>query len=301
MKNTKTLSPICLFTYNRVSVTKKTITALKNNFLSSKSELFIFSDGWKKNNENDEDKVEEVRDYLNTIKGFQKITIFNSDKNKGLSKSIIEGVTKVVNVYDKVIVLEDDLLTSPNFLNYMNETLDYYSNNNKIFSISGYTLNLDALSNLSKDVYLGVRASSWGWGTWKNRWENVDWEVKDYNSFKKSFISRYNFNKGGSDMCGMLKNQMNGKIDSWAIRFCYDQFKKNQYTVFPKISKLISIGFGKNATHTKSINRFKTVLDTSNKVKFLFEDNMNLDRKVTAQFKNKFSIVNRIKDRLGWL
>jgi hypothetical protein len=291
------LAPICLFTYNRLEETKKTIEALQDNYLAKESELFIFSDGWKK--EKDKNKILEVRDFLKTITGFKKNTIFESDKNKGLANSIIDGVTSILKNHENVIVMEDDLITAPNFLNFMNSSLTYYESNDKIFSISGYTLDLPVLQNLEKDVYLGVRASSWGWGTWKNRWDSIDWEVTDYPDFKKSFIRKYHFNKGGSDMSRMLQSQMQGKIDSWAIRWCYHQFKKNQYTVFPKVSKLISIGFGENATHTKSTKRFDTTLDTLNKVTFLFEDNMILNKKVTKQFKSKFSIISRVKDKFN--
>lgn len=297
MNNIIEFAPICLFTYNRLEETKKTIAALKNNLLAKESELFVFSDGWKK--EKDKYKVIEVREFLKKIDGFKNITIFESDKNKGLANSIIDGVTNILKTHEKIIVLEDDLITAPNFLNFMNSSLCYYRNNNKIFSISGYTLDLSILPSLKKDVYLGVRASSWGWGIWRNRWNAIDWHVKDYSTFEKSFVKKYKFNRGGSDMSRMLKNQMQGKIDSWAIRWCYHQFKKNTYTVFPTRSKLVSIGFGNNATHTKSTKRFNTILDTSNKETFLFEDNMSLNKKITKQFKSKFSIVNRLKDKLG--
>jgi hypothetical protein len=291
------LAPICLFTYNRLFETKKTVEALQQNFLATQSELFIFSDGSK--TAHGKEKIQQVRNYLKTITGFKAVTIKESKTNKGLANSIISGVTEIINTFEHIIVLEDDLITAPNFLNFMNSSLTYYKKNNKIFSISGYTLDLSILENLEKDVYLGVRASSWGWGTWRDRWINIDWEVRDYPDFEKSFIRKYKFNRGGSDMSRMLKNQMQGKIDSWAIRWCYHQFKKNQYSVFPKTSKLISIGFGENATHTKTTNRFDTALDTLNKVTFLFEENMILNKKVTQQFKNKFSVISRIKDKFN--
>lgn len=289
------LAPICLFTYNRLEETQQTLKALQNNFLAENSELFIFSDGWK--NEKSKAQIIEVREFLKTVQGFKNITIFEAKKNKGLANSIISGVTKVLTNYENVIVLEDDLVTAPNFLNFMNQSLNYYKDNEKIFSISGYTLDLPSLKELQNDVYLGVRASSWGWATWQNRWNEIDWDIKDYSYFKKSLIEKRTFNQGGSDMSTMLKNQMEGNIDSWAIRWCYNQFKKEQYTVFPKKSKLISIGFGNTATHTKKTTRFNTELDESNNTKFTFEDNMHLNKKLTQQFKNKFSIISRLKDK----
>lgn len=296
MKHQNTnLSPICLFTYNRLNETKKTVAALQKNNLAAHSKLFIFSDGAK--NKNAFDKVNNVREYIKTITGFKSIEVFESEDNKGLANSIIEGVSKVINEYGKVIVLEDDLITSPNFLNFMNEGLSFYNNNNQIFSISGYTMNLPSLKNNDKDYYLGYRASSWGWATWLNKWENIDWEVKGYNKFKWNIIDKFKFMRGGSDMPLMLKRQMNGKIDSWAIRWCYHQFRNNLFTVYPTKSKVISIGFGEDATHTKDTNRFDNDLDESLKTAFIFDKTPALDNKLIKEFQHKFSILNRLKNK----
>tara|TARA_R110002051_G_scaffold325568_1_gene428957 strand:- start:6513 stop:7403 length:891 start_codon:yes stop_codon:yes gene_type:complete len=291
-----TYAPICLFTYNRLEETKRTIDALQNNFLAAKSELYIFSDGYKK--EMDKEKIEAVRNYIKTITGFKKLTIFESPINKGLANSIIDGVSQVINIYGKVIVLEDDLITSPNFLNFMNEALNFYKDNNKVFSISGYTMNLPSLDLTNKDFYLGYRASSWGWATWDRSWSNIDWEIKDFMEFKTNISARLKFNRGGSDMVRMLKGQMKGEIDSWAIRWCYNQFKRNQYTIYPVKSKVTSIGFGANATHTIATKRFDNSIDTELKTDFLFENQLIEDKNLIKEFKNKFSILNRLKDKL---
>jgi hypothetical protein len=292
-----TLSPICLFTYNRLEETKKTVNALISNHLASNSELYIFSDGYK--NDKEKIKVENVRKYIKTINGFRKVTIFESSINKGLADSIIFGVSKVINKHNKVIVLEDDLITSPNFLDFMNQALCFYENNNKIFSISGYSMKINYLVKyFKKDYYFGYRASSWGWGTWSKDWNQIDWEIENYNDFIKSKKLINKFKRGGGDLPKMLHNQMKGKIDSWAIRWCYNQSMKDQLTVFPRLSKVISIGFGDNATHTKKINRFKTELDIENKRIFFFEESILINKNITKQLKDKFSILNRIFNKL---
>ncbi len=290
------LAPICLFTYNRLNETQQTIEALKSNNLAKQSSLYIFSDGAKDSVES-RVKVNIVRTYLATITGFRKVEIISSNENNGLANSVIQGVNKVFEKYDEIIVLEDDLVTSPNFLDFMNQSLVFYKNHKNIFSVSGYTMDLPSLSNLKNDVYFGCRASSWGWATWKNRWEPIDWEVKDYAEFSKNRSQRNKFLRGGSDMNRMLKKQMLGEIDSWAIRWCYHQFKKELYTVYPKISKLISTGFNENATHTKKTKRFTTILDTSNTNQFSFQNKDFVDRTMIKEFKAKFSILNRLKDR----
>ena len=255
----RNVAPICLFTYNRLAETKQTVEALKNNFMAAESELFVFSDGAK--NKETASKVAEVRNYLKTLSGFKNIEIVFSEDNKGLANSIIHGVSQVMSKYGKVIVLEDDLVTSPNFLDFMNQALEFYKDHQKVFSISGYTMNLPSLKKDKNDYYVGYRASSWGWASWSKSWVDVDWEIKDYKDFSKSKTSNRIFKRGGSDMLRMLKNQRNSKIDSWAITWCYHQFKKDQLTVFPTISKIVNIGFGKDATHTKFTFRFETDLD----------------------------------------
>lgn len=288
------LAPICLFTYNRLKETQLTVEALQCNNLAPLSELYIFSDGPKE--ERDALKVDRVRNYIKSITGFKIVQIIESQTNNGLANSIINGVTRIINQYEKVIVLEDDLMTSKNFLDFMNQAIDYYTNNEKIFSISGYSMNLPSLKIMDKDIYYGYRASSWGWGTWKNRWETIDWEVRDYSSFIWNPIKQLKFMRAGSDMPYMLWKQMNGKIDSWAIRWCYDQFKKELFTVFPTKSKLVNIGIGAEATHTKKTNRFHTNLDKSNKTTFTFNQTIYSDINLEKEFRNSFSIKNRLKE-----
>ena len=292
------LAPICLFTFNRLDETQKTVLALQKNNLAHKSQLFIFSDGWKY--DKDKEEIEEVRAFLKTIIGFKKITIFKSEINKGLANSIITGVTKIINKFGKVIVLEDDLITSPNFLDFMNQALYYYEYNERVFSVSGYSMDLSSLKGSNNDYYLGYRGSSCGWGSWRKEWNEIDWEIKDYEDFKNSKTLIKAFKIGGSDLPGMLKNQMNKTIDSWAIRWCYNQFKKNQFTVFPTISKVESIGFNSSATHTKrNIRRFNTKIDKTNKTEFLFDNSLIINKKLVKQQQFKFSFINRFFDKFS--
>ena len=291
------LAPICLFTYNRSEETRHTVEALRKNFLAAESDLYIFSDGHK--NEKDKPKVEAVREYLHSVTGFKNVIISAADMNKGLANSIISGVSQIIEKHGKVIVLEDDLITSPNFLNFMNDALLFYKDHEKIFSVSGYTLDLTSLKNYTNDYYLGYRASSWGWGTWYDRWKSVCWEVQDFNRFIWNPVRHFQFLRGGSDMSLMLWRQMRGKIDSWAIKWCYHQFTNDLYTVFPSKSKIISIGFGDAATHTKKTSRFNVVLDSGEQIKFIFDQNPLINKVLTKQFRKKFSIINRLKDRLN--
>jgi hypothetical protein len=163
--------------------------------------------------------------------------------------------------------------------------------------VAGYTGPVAGLR--ADESYFTRRASSWGWATWKDRWNGVDWDVTDYDAFSKSKLSRRAFNEMGSDMAGMLDKQMHGQINSWAIRWCYHQFKYSMYTVFPSLSKIRNIGFSEEATHTKDrFNRFKTQLDATDNVVFNFPDKLKLEKKIIRQFTRPFSIRERIKYKL---
>ena len=292
----KELAPICLFTYNRLNETIKTIEALQNNFLALDSDLYIYSDGGK--TEKDKEKVQNVRNYLHSISGFKSVVILESPMNRGLANSVISGVSEMLKLNETLIVLEDDLVTSPNFLDFLNNALTFYEQDNAIFSISGYTLNLRSLPG-EKDYYFGYRASSWGWGIWRDRWMLIDWDIKEYDDFvqNKNFVKE--FKRGGSDLPRMLKNQNNGLIDSWAIRFCFHQFSYNLMTVFPTKSKLISIGFTNEATNTIGSKRFQTPIDKEIKRNFIFERFKNIDRIIADEFAAKFSLKSRIYNQLA--
>lgn len=289
------LAPIVLFTYNRLSETQRTVEALQNNYLAPTSDLFIFSDGPR--NESSASKVDKVREYIYKISGFKSITIFESPINKGLANSIISGVTQIIEQFGNVIVLEDDLITSPNFLNFLNQGLKFYENNPEIFSIDGYSFNLNTLNNYPKDYYLGYRASSIGWGSWLNRWSPIDWSVKGYNKFKWDIFRQINFMRGGTDLPRILRSQMNGKIDSWAIRWNLYESSLNMLSVIPAKSKVNHTGMGPEATHVKSTKLYDTPLDNGSQTIFVFDENPIIDKRLVKEFRLKFSILSRLKDK----
>lgn len=291
------LAPVCLFVYNRLNETSLTVANLKANTLAVNTELFIFSDG--PSSEDDIESVQSVRDFITTISGFQSVNVFNSEINKGLATSIISGVSDMLMKYNHVIVLEDDLITSPNFLAFMNQALDFYNQHESVMSISGFTLPIGFKKEYSFDMFFSYRASSWGWATWKDRWFDVDWEVSSYEEFLKDRKLQIGFNRGGADMCRMLKKQMNKEIDSWAIRFCYNQFRQNRLTVIPKISKVKNIGLNDRATHTKTKSReYKTILDVGKQSEFTFSSNIVVNNDINKQFRFYFSTYYKIKHRL---
>lgn len=280
------LSPIILFVYNRPWHLAQTVNSLANNFLAKESELFIFSDGPKDKNEMP--KIRDVRSYLQTISGFKKIVIKEREKNLGLAKSVILGVSEVIKKYKRVIVLEDDLVSTPNFLKFMNQTLDFYEDDKRIFSVAGYNYPIEIPKNYPYPVYLSYRCTSWGWGTWFDRWQKVDWQVKDFDDFSKSDCARGEFNKGGEDLTTLLDYQMKGFIDSWAIRFCYAHYKNKAYCLHPTVSKIKNIGLEGSGTH-RVVRKINIVLDDGRNENRLPEQ-IEPDKKLLQNFSAYFRI-----------
>ena len=284
----KNLAPIVLFVYGRPKHTQDMIEALAKNNLAKESDIYIFSDNAKK--EKDIENVRKVRKYIDSIKQkkwFANIYIEKAEENKGLAKSVIDGVTKVINKYDKVIVLEDDLIPSKVFLEYMNKALDFYEKKENIWSISGYNIPIQIPKSYKFDVYLGYRGCSWGWATWKDRWNTVDWEVSDYKEFKNNYKKRKQMNRGGPDMAQMLDSQMQGLCDSWAIRWCYEQSKQNKYTIYPVKSLVINQGLDGTGTHSGTTKDFD--VEISERIPELY-NNLPVDKEITNNFYDKYKL-----------
>lgn len=245
------LAPIVLFTYNRLEHTQKTVEALKDNVLASESELFIFSDGGK--DEESWQKVNEVREYLKTIEGFKKIEIFESQVNKGLANSIIEGVTKIVDEYGKIIVLEDDIITGRYFLKFMNDALEVYQNEELVGTVTGY---LEPELN-PKNNFFSKKGSSWGWATWKRTWDlfEADGQKLLYELEKKRLIKEFDF-LGACPFSQMLQDQIAGKNNSWAIRFYASYFLHEKLNFVAKKSLIRNIGFDSSGTHCGTTKRY---------------------------------------------
>ncbi|MFA6629791.1 MAG: hypothetical protein WCS55_08525 [Sulfuricurvum sp.] len=285
-------APIALFTYNRLEELEYTVQALQHNLLAAESDLTVYSDAPK--TEKEIEKVSRVRAFLKTLDGFKSITVVERNENFGLARSVIEGVSDILRLHDKVIVLEDDLLTSKNFLTYMNKALDFYQHEERIFSISGYTMPLKSLREYKNDTYLALRPASWGWATWKNQWENIDWELQDYDTFIQDKKAIKRFNRGGIDLTRMLTNYKNKKNNSWAIRWSYAMFKAQKYAVYPKLSKVQNIGFSDDATHCTNEHIYMTDLDSGEQFAFDFTSHIALDKKITEDFKSVYEFHNKL-------
>ncbi len=282
----ESLAPVVLFTYNRLNHLQETISALKRNDLAERSMLFIYSDGPK--DDTDVLKVNHIRQYLHTITGFYDIQIIEREKNIGLARSIIDGVSNVMQQYGKAIVVEDDLLSAPNFLQFMNTCLNFYKEKSDIFSISGYCPPIAIPATYQHPVFLFYRINSWGWATWSDRWQKVDWNIPDFHSFIQNKELRNLFNRSGKDAVMMLWKQMHNKINSWAIRFNYAAFKQQAFTIYPTQSKINNLGADGSGSHVSRTTKYATILDSSN-TEIQLVENPELNNEIIREFQKFYT------------
>ncbi|SFV56600.1 sugar transferase [hydrothermal vent metagenome] len=246
------LAPIVLFVYNRLHHTKETIEALQKNELAQDSRLFIYSDAPK--DSETQKRVDEVRQYLETIDGFKSVTIIRQETNMGLAKSIIDGVTEVVNRYGKIIVLEDDIVTSPYFLRFMNDALELYEEIDRVMHISSYIYPIK--NSGIKDTFFIKPASCWGWATWSRAWRYYKKDADFYiDKFDKDAIRDFNLNNSYNYFNQITLNK-NREIDTWAIFWYATIYLQDGLSLHPKESFTHNIGHDGEGTHCKVTSNF---------------------------------------------
>lgn len=292
------LAPIIFFVYRRPEHTKKTLDALKNNSLASQSKLIIFSDGFKDNS--DQSDVEKVRHIIKSVNGFSEIKIVFRERNFGLAESVISGVTEIINEYGKVIVLEDDIFTSPYFLKFMNEALEFYEDDKRIYSISGYNFPIKIPVSFQHQVYISPRPSSWGWATWRDRWEKAEWKPESVINIRDKRTIRNLMDKAGKDLAPMLLKSIEGKISSWAVKWAFTHLKNDSYCLYPTKSLVQNIGADASGTNFNKVSfRYDVELDDSTE-EFSLSKELEYSEELNEQIKRivKPGLLSFLKYRL---
>jgi hypothetical protein len=273
------LAPIGISTYARLQHLQRTIAALQKNALAEQSELYVFSDAPKPG---DEEKVAAVRSYLQTVNGFKEIHIVERERNSRTANSR-GGLRMLLDRFGKVIFLEEDIVTSPGFLTFMNQALDKYEGNERVFSVVGYCPPIKIPKSYQRDAFFLRRYSGWGLGTWKNRFDSIKYITpEEYEQFaaNKKRVSEF-VKGGGEDLMVMLKSDAYGEIDAGDVKAMYAQFLSNQYTVYPTQSLVQNIGHDGTGTHCGSSNRFNVTL--SDKTIFRFPDDVAVDQRIVKE------------------
>lgn len=262
------LTPIALFVYNRPLHTRRTVGALQKNELAGKSDLVIFSDAPK--TPKAAEAVREVREYIKTISGFRTVSIVERSENFGLARSIIDGVTTLVNEHGRIIVLEDDLITSQYFLTFMNDALDVYQDEEKVMHISGYMFPID-ISGLPETFFLRT-ASCWGWATWDRAWKHFSKTPKELLvNYTKQKITRFNMD-GAYNFWTQVEQNESGLINTWAVFWYASVFQADGLCLHPAISMVNNIGHDDTGEHCEQGSDFFTTL-ASNPITY-FEKNI---------------------------
>lgn len=275
------LAPIGLSTYARSKHLHQTIEALQKNTLAPQSELYIFSDAPRSG---DEAPVTAVRSYLRTIDGFKKVYIVERESNDRVANSR-GGLKMLLDRFGKVIFLAEDIVTAPGFLTFLNEALDKYEENDRVFNVSGYCPPIKIPANYCHDVFSLRRLSAWGFGIWKNRFDHLRYITPDeFERFAANKKKVREFVRSGPDLMLMLKADAYGATDAGDVKLMYAQFLIDQYTVYPTKSLVQNIGHDGTGTHCGATDKFDVAL--SDKNSFKFPDDVIIDpRIVKANYK----------------
>lgn len=274
-------APIILFVYGRLDHTQRTIESLKKNKISKDSDLFIYSDFYKK--EKDIEDVISVREYIKRIDGFKSISIIYRNENYGLAKNISEGVTEVINKYGKAIILEDDIVTSPYFLKFMNDALDKYENNRSVWHISGW--NYPIPSDDLPETFFWQTMNCWGWATWSDRWsffkKDPDALISEWDQTK---INKFNLD-GTYDFWSQVNDNYTGKLNTWAIFWYATIFDNSGLCLNPTKTLVHNIGNDGSGENCGSKDIYYSTL--ANKLPELY-DNVIINESVVNEIKTYY-------------
>ena len=251
-------TPIVIFAFKRPWHLKQTLTALAKNYEAASSRIVIYCDGVC--NQADQEAVESTRQVAKNCSKFAHAEVICRERNYGLSKSIITGVTEQLEINEKIIVLEDDMVTSPYFLQYMNEALALYADDERVISVHGY---IYPVQSVLPETFFLRGADCWGWATWRRGWKYFNPNGKYLlNQLKKQrLISEFDFD-GAYKFSKMLEDQISGRNDSWAIRWYASAFLENKLTLYPGHSLVQNIGNDSSGTHCGNTNEYEVCLSS---------------------------------------
>ena len=296
------LAPVVLFVFNRPEHTLKTLYSLKNNHLAVDSTLYIYCDGPRPSESAPGNmKIEQVRKIVKQEQWCKEVHIIERDVNVGLYTSILSGVTSIIKKYNKIIVLEDDLVTSPWFLTFMNESLNVYKDDDDVACISGY---IYPVKGKLPETFFLKGADCWGWATWKRAWDILDQNAEKLLQQLNKNQLNHNFNFSNSyPYTQMLKEQMEGKIQSWAILWYASAFLKSKYCLYPGTSLVQNIGIDGSGIHSGNSSKWNVELyqQKVNVKKITVVESSYAKKEVTAFFKTIYNKPSFLRSKISML
>lgn len=251
MENESKFAPVVLFVYSRLWHTRETVESLLLNKISESTELIIYSDGSR--DSRDSTGVNDVREYIKTIKGFKSMKIIYRDTNLGLARNIVLGLSEVFNIHEMAIVVEDDLKVNNNFLNYMNFCLNKYVDSSNIWHVSGWS-DTASIPFLDGTYYLSPVMYCWGWGTWSAKWKRLinscDFFIDEFGWVDKIKFTRL----GTRDFYEQILSNKYKKIHTWAVFWAATIYFYNGLCVTPIRSRVYNIGLDGSGENCKQID-----------------------------------------------
>jgi len=241
---------VALFVYNRPDHVAMTLSSLKSNFRSSEINLYVFCDGAKTNTHSgDVEKIRQVQSIVQEIDWTNDLKVIFRDGNVGLFQNVVSGVSEVLETNESIVVLEDDLLFSVHFLDYMFTALSQYAETINVSQISGFKFPFESKKR-NGSFFMPV-TNTIGWGTWKNRWEAIDFISPDITALRRKSVRR-EFNLGNAyPYDDMLIDQLkNEKTGSWAILYWWHVFRRNEMVLYPDYSLVQHNDFDQSGYHS---------------------------------------------------
>lgn len=296
-----TLAPIVLFAYNRPIHTQKVLQSLQQNDLSQESVLYVFVDAAKTLEA--QEQVSQVKQIIKQTQCCKEVIIIEREKNYGLVKNIIEGVTQVVQQHGKVIVLEDDIVTSRGFLTYVNQALDLYADEPKVMHISGHLPPVQMPKQLP-DTFFFKKTSCWGWGTWATAWQKLNTNTNELLDKVNASGKAKAFNIDGSyNFMSHLEANIEGTLNTWAIKWQASVFLQDGLCLYPKKSLTRNIGFDGSGEHCvySDLHLHQSMATNIVVDKIKLEESVEARKKIVAfNYKQSkpASFLQRVKNKL---
>ena len=241
--------PVLLIIFNRPDCLKEVFGAIRE---AKPRELYVFADGPRTGHDEDIRLCSEARAITENIDWDCNVHRFYSDCNLGCGKGPARGISWVFENNEKAIILEDDCVPTTSFFMFCQELLEKYENDPRAMTISG--LNFDIESASQYDYYFSNYNNTWGWATWKRVWDKYDYEIKDYEEFRKSGrIQEIVLYKHYAEYWEkVFEGILNGKeTAAWDAQFMFMSFKYKGLHIYPQKNLVRYVGFGDDATHTR--------------------------------------------------
>ena len=287
-------TPILLIAFNRPEHTRKTIEALR---VQQPPLVYVFQDGARTGNVTDAERCPQVRGVIEKEINWKcELHTHFSEQNRGCRDAIIFAISSVLKEHESVIVVEDDIITSPAFYTYMCKALEYYRNRPTVWSISGHSHSPEKFQvpeDYDYDVFASPRLFNWGWGTWRDRWERTDWTMSYYEELLRHPYEMQAFSRGGDDLIPMLADEKMGRSSAWDIQFAFAHFANHAVSIVPCISYTENIGQDGSGTHSSVVQVKCDVKELNQNMQPRFIDNLYFDSRIINRMYSVFTYLKR--------